>query len=104
VVSVSWIFFSVPPVFLHCLNPVIVRLRSCVAILLDLPAGTEAVQVFGKVDAMKLRSCMTLFENVSYEDEPIVEVIERYFSGERCPLTLEIIRKSGPARRMLFSR
>jgi len=80
------------------------RLRSCVAILLDLPADTEAVQFFGKVDAMKLRSCMTLFENVSYEDEPIVEVIERYFNGERCPITLEIMRQSGPARKMFISR
>lgn len=80
------------------------RLRSCVSILLDLPADTKAVQIFGKVDAMKLRSCMTLFENVSYEDEPIVEVIERYFNGERCPVTLELIRHSGPARKMLISR
>lgn len=80
------------------------RLRSCVAILLDLPAATRAEQVFGKIDAMKLRSCMTLFENVSYEDNGIVEVIERYFKGVRCPMTLEIIRIFGPVKRMYMSR
>lgn len=53
---------------------------------------------------MKLRSCMTLFENVSYEDNGIVEMIERYFKGVRCPMTLEIIRNFGPVRQMYMSR
>jgi uncharacterized protein (DUF1810 family) len=80
------------------------RLRSCAIILLDLPATIQAEKVFGKVDAMKLRSSMTLFENVSYADELVVQILERYFHGERCPLTLEIIRNSRPARRMFISR
>jgi uncharacterized protein (DUF1810 family) len=80
------------------------RLRSCAAMLLDLPAATQAEMVFGKVDAMKLRSCMTLFENVSYADELVVQILDRYFYGARCPLTLEIIRNSKPARQMFISR
>ena len=80
------------------------RLRSCAAMLLDLPAATQAEMVFGKVDAMKLRSCMTLFENVSYADELVVQILDRYFHGERCPLTLEIIRNSRSARQMFISR
>jgi uncharacterized protein (DUF1810 family) len=80
------------------------RLRSCTDILLGLPNGTKPENVFGKIDAMKLRSCMTLFANVSSEDERIVEVLARYFHGERCPLTLDIINNSPKARRMYISR
>jgi uncharacterized protein (DUF1810 family) len=80
------------------------RLRSCTDILLGLPTGTKPERVFGKIDALKLRSCMTLFANVSSEDERIVEVLARYFRGERCPLTLDIIKNSPKARRMYPSR
>jgi uncharacterized protein (DUF1810 family) len=47
---------------------------------------------------------MTLFANASSEDERIVEVLTRYFNGERCPLTLDIINNSPKARRMYISR
>jgi uncharacterized protein (DUF1810 family) len=80
------------------------RLRSCTDILLGLPKGTKPERVFGKIDALKLRSCMTLFANASSEDERIVEVLSRYFGSERCPLTLEIINNSPKARRMYISR
>jgi uncharacterized protein (DUF1810 family) len=80
------------------------RLRSCVNLLLELSDGTTARGVFGKIDAMKLRSSMTIFENAGYADESVVAVLDRYFQGRRCPLTLEIIKTSEPARRMRFSR
>ena len=80
------------------------RLRSCIEILLGLPKGTKPEKVFGKIDAMKLRSCLTLFANVSSEDERIAAVLARYFGSERCPLTLEIINNSPKARRMYISR
>jgi uncharacterized protein (DUF1810 family) len=80
------------------------RLRSCSDILLALPKGTKPERIFGKIDAMKLRSCMTLFANVSSEDERIVEVLARFFHGERCPLTVDIINNSSKARRMYTSR
>lgn len=80
------------------------RLRSCVDLLLELADGTTAQAVFGKIDAMKLRSCMTVFENASCADEGVVAVLDRYFQGQRCPLTLEIIQASEPARQMRFSR
>ena len=80
------------------------RLRSCIEILLGLPNGTKPERVFGKIDAMKLRSCMTLFANVSSEHERIVEVLARYFGSERCQLTLDIINNSPKARRMYISR
>lgn len=79
------------------------RLQSCVELLLGLPADTQIEQVFGQVDAMKLRSCMTLFENVSSQNARIVEVLDRYFASERCPRTIDIIKESEPARRIRFS-
>lgn len=80
------------------------RLRSCITLLLALPADTSAEAVFGKTDSMKLRSCMTLFENVSYERGEISAVLDRYFIGKRCPLTLEIVKRSESARKMRISR
>lgn len=80
------------------------RLRSGVDVLLGLPSGTQVNKVFGHVDAMKLRSCMTLFEQVSYEDSSIVEVLDRCFGSERCLLTLDALKNSEPARRVHFSR
>jgi uncharacterized protein (DUF1810 family) len=80
------------------------RLRSCIHLLLDLPDSTSAHAVFGKIDAMKLRSCMTVFENASHANESVVAVLDRYFQGQRCQLTLDIIQASEPARRMRISR
>ena len=80
------------------------RLRSCIEILLGLPNWTKPERVFGKIDAMKLRSCMTLFASVSSEDERVVEVLARYFGSERCQLTLDIINNAPKARRMYISR
>ena len=37
------------------------RLRGSTQTLIDLPTGPSAVDVFGPVDALKLRSSMTLF-------------------------------------------
>lgn len=80
------------------------KLRSCTDILLGLPKGTKPEKVFGKIDATKLRSCMTLFANVFSEDERIVELLALYFRSERCQLTLDIINNSPKARRMDISR
>jgi uncharacterized protein (DUF1810 family) len=79
------------------------RLLSCIHVLLDLPETLSAVDIFGSIDAQKLRSCMTLFENVSYGDQAVVEVLDRFFGGERCPHTRDMIKNASPARRMRLS-
>lgn len=67
------------------------RLRECAAVLLDLPEGAgDAESIFGGVDAMKLRSSMTLFERASPAG-PFAAVLERYFGGRRDPRTLELL-------------
>jgi uncharacterized protein (DUF1810 family) len=80
------------------------RLRSCLDLLSTLADRTTAEAIFGQIDAMKLRSCLTLFEQVSQMDSSIVELLDRHFGSERCLQTLDILKKSEPARRVHFSR
>jgi len=57
------------------------RLRECAAALLDLPAGASAREVLGDVDALKLRSCMTLFARAAPDEWLFRQVLERYYGG-----------------------
>ena len=65
------------------------RLRECAQALLALPRQSPE-GVLGSVDALKLRSCMTLFAQVS-DDSLFSEVLDRYFDGQPDPLTLELL-------------
>ena len=57
------------------------RLVECAQALVDL-SGRSAEQVFGPVDAVKLRSSMTLFAAAG-PDEPVFRaVLDRFFGGE----------------------
>jgi uncharacterized protein (DUF1810 family) len=61
------------------------RLRSCTDAVLALPAGVSADEVFGAVDARKLRSSMTLFLRAAAspsEEERFAAVLQRFFGGE----------------------
>lgn len=63
------------------------RLREITGALLQLE-GYTTIGIFGNIDSMKVRSCMTLFDIVSPHD--IFEgVLDKYYNGERCKLTLE---------------
>jgi uncharacterized protein (DUF1810 family) len=66
------------------------RLLECCAVLLA-AAGVSATEVFGDTDAMKLRSCLTLFEAVSSSTPVFRQCLERYFDGERDPLTTNLL-------------
>ena len=55
------------------------RLREITSAFLD-SVGKNAQDVFGYLDAMKVRSCMTLFNEVS-DDDLFRKVLERYYSG-----------------------
>lgn len=56
------------------------RLRECTSVLLQLQRGT-AETILGHVDAIKLRSSMTLFARAAPEDPLFVAVLDRYFEG-----------------------
>jgi uncharacterized protein (DUF1810 family) len=56
------------------------RLIECARIVSELD-GTSAAAVFGGIDAMKLRSSMTLFARADPENGVFGEVLEKYFGG-----------------------
>lgn len=64
------------------------RLRECAQILLDLP-GRDAAAVVGGIDAVKLRSSMTLFAAADPDDPAFGAVLEEFFGGERDGETTE---------------
>ncbi len=70
-------------------HPVLgVRLRECARVLSELE-GRSADQVFGGLDALKLRSSLTLFARAAPEEPLFRDVLARYFGGEQDPATLE---------------
>jgi uncharacterized protein (DUF1810 family) len=69
------------------------RLRNCVAALQDL-TDTTADAVFGGVDAMKLRSSLTLFDAAG--GEPLfAAAIDRWFAGAKDEATLRLLGTRG---------
>jgi uncharacterized protein (DUF1810 family) len=62
------------------------RLRTCAAVVAE-TTGRTAEQIFGGIDAMKLRSSMTLFHRAAQEDDVFATVLQRYFDGEPDPAT-----------------
>ena len=56
------------------------RLLECARIVGDLE-GKSAREIFGGIDAMKLRSSMTLFLRADPENALLRRVIDRYFGG-----------------------
>jgi uncharacterized protein (DUF1810 family) len=56
------------------------RLLQCTQIVAEL-RGASAQDVFGAIDAVKLRSSMTLFAAVAPPDSPFKRVLVVYFDG-----------------------
>jgi uncharacterized protein (DUF1810 family) len=57
------------------------RLRACATALTEL-SETDPVRVLGQVDALKLRSSMTLFAHADPDERVFFDVLEQYFGGE----------------------
>jgi uncharacterized protein (DUF1810 family) len=71
------------------------RYRQCLAALQDL-GDTTADTIFGGIDAIKLRSSLTLFEKAS--GEPLFgAALDRWFDGQRDDRTLAMLGPSGPS-------
>jgi len=58
------------------------RLLACVDAVLNVN-GRTAQDIFGSPDDLKLRSCATLFANVSPVGSPFEQLLEKYFGGEQ---------------------
>lgn len=65
------------------------RLRECTALMTALP-GQTAEAILGQVDALKFRSCMTLFAAISGEPG-FQSALDTYCAGEPDPRTLALL-------------
>lgn len=73
----------------YLLHPVLgTRLREITNVLLQTDKNVK--EIFGELDAMKVRSCMTLFDEVS-EDDLFCEVLQKHFQDKPDEKTLKII-------------
>lgn len=63
------------------------RLAEMAGLILTHCGRLEADQILGPVDAMKLRSSMTLFAAVPGAPAVFDEVLAAFFQGAPCPLT-----------------
>jgi len=68
------------------------RLRACCAALLR-HHGAAAEGILGSIDALKLRSSMTLFETVADDPAPFAAVLDGFYQGMRDRMTLDLLRR-----------
>jgi uncharacterized protein (DUF1810 family) len=65
------------------------RLREITMALLEHDA-CSAEDIFGNLDAMKVRSSMTLFDIVSPEDI-FDEILNKFYANQRCDITIRML-------------
>jgi uncharacterized protein (DUF1810 family) len=69
------------------------RLRECAQAVLDID-HRSATDIFGSPDDMKLRSCATLFANVSHEGSVFHHIIDKFFAGRHDERTVQLIGRA----------
>lgn len=67
------------------------RLREITEALLN-HAGRPAVSILGEIDALKVQSCMTLFDSLLPGDV-YGEVLDAFYEGKRCRRTLYLLQE-----------
>jgi len=63
------------------------RLRECTR-LVNAIDGRSVDQIFGFPDNLKVRSSMTLFAAATADNGEFVELLDKFYGGERDPATL----------------
>ena len=66
------------------------RLRECARVVLATD-GRTAQEIFGSIDARKLRSSMTLFHRAAPDEPLFARVLDRYFEGVPDAATDELL-------------
>ena len=66
------------------------RLVECAGLVRDAP-GASAEAIMGGIDAVKLRSCMTLFAALDDTDPVFGAVLDRFYGGVPDPRTLDLL-------------
>jgi uncharacterized protein (DUF1810 family) len=74
------------------------RLLGCVQTLL-MHRSLGAQQILGNVDALKLRSCLTLFAEVAPQHGCFKEALQVFYAGQPDKITLQLLPWTGPRRR-----
>ena len=69
------------------------RLHECIKVLQLLPPAS-AEDVFGSLDAMKVRSSLTLFAEADPGDAIVAAALDRWFDGRRDDTTLELLGRA----------
>lgn len=69
------------------------RLIECVHAQLSHPDKT-AVEMLGEVDAMKLRSCLTLFAAVAPGEPCFTKALDVFYGGEPDTETLRLLKEA----------
>ena len=67
------------------------RIREITEALLEHKDKT-ALSIFGDIDAVKVRSCMTMFDFLSPNDI-FGEVLRSFYNEERCEITLQVMQR-----------
>ncbi len=70
------------------------RLKQCVAAMYALD-GPSAVQVLGPIDAVKFRSCLTLFRAIDPADRSFHEALDKFYGGVPDGRTLALLEDPG---------
>lgn len=68
------------------------RLLQCTHILNGIE-DRSVQQIFGEIDSIKFRSCMTLFLEMDRSQHEFAQALEKYFEAKPDKLTLELLRK-----------
>jgi len=68
------------------------RLRECTRLMLAI-SSRDIGAILGYPDDLKFRSSMTLFAVAAPEESLFEEALQRFFGGERDPLTSELLQQ-----------
>ena len=71
------------------------RLRECASLLLNAPGDRTAADILGELDAMKVRSSMTLFAAADPAEPLFPRVLERFYDGLADPATERLLGGQG---------
>lgn len=75
------------------------RLAACTQAVLEIE-GRSAQEIFGFTDALKLRSCATLFAQVTARDSVFQQLLDKYFDGLADTKTIELLKTAFEAKRL----
>lgn len=68
------------------------RLRESTEALLAAPPTASAEQILGGIDALKVRSSMTLFHRAAPEEQIFKDALTRFYAAEPDPATDRLLR------------